>query len=126
MRTRFSLSLLLVLFLSAPSLFTDNKQATFAGIGIIFFVLLIETIFIKSQRNSSTYDKNGLFGMGEKTFRILIFFTYLLSVLITQNVHLNFEVISWDIPSYLVASQEINNGFLPFETQWESKGPLFL
>ena len=64
--------------------------------------------------------------MGEKTFRILIFFTYLLSVLITQNVHLNFEVISWDIPSYLVASQEINNGFLPFETQWESKGPLFL
>jgi hypothetical protein len=126
MKTRLSLSVLLVIFLSAPSLFTNNKQATLAGVGIIFFVLLIETIFIKSQKNSSTYEKKGLFEMSEKTSRILIFFTYLISVLITQNVHLNFEVISWDIPSYLVASQEINNGFLPFETQWESKGPLFL
>ena len=46
-------------------------------------------------------------------------------IIITQNVTLNFEVISWDIPSYLVASQEINMGYLPLETQWESKGPLF-
>tara|TARA_B100000131_G_scaffold312481_1_gene346627 strand:- start:2410 stop:3843 length:1434 start_codon:yes stop_codon:yes gene_type:complete len=39
---------------------------------------------------------------------------------------LNYEVITWDVPSYLVASQEINAGYLPLETQWESKGPLFL
>ena len=41
------------------------------------------------------------------------------------NITLNFEVISWDIPSYLVASQEINMGYLPLETQWESKVPCF-
>ena len=28
--------------------------------------------------------------------------------------------------SYLVAAQEIGRNHIPFETQWESKGPLFL
>tara|TARA_B100000575_G_C23132456_1_gene657127 strand:+ start:92 stop:1786 length:1695 start_codon:yes stop_codon:yes gene_type:complete len=49
----------------------------------------------------------------------LFLFTY-----ISQNVFLNFETLDWDIPSYLVASQEVKNGYLPNETQWESKGPL--
>ena len=52
-------------------------------------------------------------------FIILFIFTY-----ISQNVFLNYETLDWDIPSYLVASQEIKNGYLPNETQWESKGPL--
>ena len=54
-----------------------------------------------------------------------MYLVYFFLIIITQNVTLNFEVISWDIPSYLVASQEINMGYLPLETQWESKGPLF-
>ena len=37
---------------------------------------------------------------------------------------MNIETITWDVSSYLVASNEIKYGFLPFETQWESKGPL--
>ena len=44
--------------------------------------------------------------------------------LITQNVYLNYETITWDVASYLVASIEISEGFIPMETQWESKGPL--
>lgn len=43
-----------------------------------------------------------------------------------QNSLLNYETITWDVPSYLVASQEIGLGYLPLETQWESKGPLLL
>ena len=46
--------------------------------------------------------------------------------LILQNKLLNFETITWDVPSYLVASQEIGLGNLPLETQWESKGPMLL
>ena len=45
-------------------------------------------------------------------------------VLITQNFDLNFEQITWDTASYLVASQEVGLGYIPFETSWESKGPL--
>ena len=43
-----------------------------------------------------------------------------------QNHLLQFETITWDTSSYLVASQEIGRGFIPYETQWESKGPLLL
>ena len=31
-----------------------------------------------------------------------------------------------NIPSYLVASQNVGINELPFETQWESKGPVFM
>ena len=51
-------------------------------------------------------------------------FLFFLFVIITQNRFLNIETITWDISSYLVASNEIDKGFLPLETQWESKGPL--
>lgn len=56
-------------------------------------------------------------------FHIIVLFIF---TLLTQNRYLNIETITWDVPSYLVASQDINNGFLPFEMQWESKGPFFL
>ena len=42
----------------------------------------------------------------------------------TQNYLLNYEIIDWDISSYLVASNSVLNGALPYELQWESKGPL--
>ena len=45
-------------------------------------------------------------------------------IAITQGQYLHIETIDWDIASYLVASQDIGKGFLPNETQWESKGPL--
>ena len=101
-----------------------NKEATIATliIGTFFGIQLIfnrkEKIDIeKKSKNfpdSETINK-----------KFLIYLGYFVMIFVTQNVNLNFEVISWDIPSYLVASQEINNGFLPLETQWESKGPLF-
>ena len=50
---------------------------------------------------------------------VIFIFTF-----ITQNVYLNFETITWDTASYLVASAEVRGGNIPMETQWESKGPL--
>ena len=51
----------------------------------------------------------------------LLIFTF-----ITQNVYLDYETVSWDIPSYLVASLPIGDGYLPYEIQWESKGPVLM
>ena len=47
-------------------------------------------------------------------------------LIITQNQFLNYEMVSLDTPSYLVASQKVGLNELPFQNQWESKGPLFL
>lgn len=47
-------------------------------------------------------------------------------VIILQNRLLNYEIISMDVPSYLVASQDVTFSNLPFENQWESKGPVFM
>ena len=52
---------------------------------------------------------------------MLIIFIF---VIITQNLYLNYETITWDTASYLVASLPLQDGYLPYETQWESKGPL--
>ena len=54
---------------------------------------------------------------------LVVLFIFLM---ITQNRYLEYETISIDIPSYLVASQNVGIDELPFETQWESKGPMFM
>ena len=34
--------------------------------------------------------------------------------------------ITWDVPAYLVASQALSDGNLPYVSQWETKGPLLM
>jgi hypothetical protein len=61
----------------------------------------------------------------ERLFRNSYVLLYLTTItLLTQNYLLNYEIIDWDISSYLVASNSVINGSLPYELQWESKGPL--
>ena len=84
------------------------------GIKYLFFDFEINFTIFKSLIVFS--NKNHVLGIF-----ILLIFTF-----ITQNRFLNIETISWDVSSYLVASQEIGRGYVPLETQWESKGPLFL
>ncbi len=62
-------------------------------------------------------------------FTVNYSFSYLLLLvftLATQNIYLNIETLEWDIASYLVASQGLQDGILPNELQWESKGPIFI
>ena len=60
-----------------------------------------------------------------KNPKVSLFIIFIVTI-ITQNQFLNYEMISLDTPSYLVASQKVGINELPFETQWESKGPLFM
>ena len=53
-------------------------------------------------------------------YAILLFY-----VLFTQGQYLIYETIDWDINSYLVSSQDVLRGNLPYENQWESKQSLF-
>ena len=102
------------LYLSAFYLLSVlNVEKKFYTITAIFlFFVLLQNIF-KVQLlylNFSLY------------FNVVIFLFF---ILISQNYLLNIETISWDISSYLVASQDIQRGFLPLEKSYESKGPVF-
>ena len=84
----------------------------------ILFILLI--FFRKYFFESDEENFKEIKIFNSKIFYFLILFF----LLITQNRYLNLETITWDVSSYLVASNEIKLGNIPLESQWESKGPL--
>ena len=107
--------------------FTINKffQIYLIRNNIFFFYLLFLLLYIFASNiliNSSKIQK--VKKSSNKYKNLLIFLIYLLVDVITQNYYLNFETITWDTASYLVASQDISLGYIPFESSWESKGPL--
>ena len=122
--TKNYLSLLIVIFLPFYFSLVNNYQKSVTFTSIIFLLLCI--VFYKSifSENvlTSVFKVEKFFPNTDSVFLLILF----LITMFTQNKYLNIETITWDVSSYLVASQEINKGFLPFETQWESKGPLFL
>ena len=114
--------ILMVIFLPyffGINLVQDNKAS------VISLILFVGIVCFASLNNNFS-KKN--FDLGFNYFYINFLNIVLLFVfiIVTQNYYLNYETITWDVASYLVASQEINQGYLPFETQWESKGPLFM
>ena len=102
----------------ANYLININKKVT-----VISGLLLIIILLFYKKYFSNNLDVDLENNLLPSPLVILLFFpiTYIM-----QNHLLQFETITWDTSSYLVASQEIGRGFIPFETQWESKGPLLL
>ncbi len=115
-----------------------SKENLYIVLGLIFLILLnfsrLDSIRIKSiifiiyfisvyliTRNKKIDIS---FSSNQSKFKTSGLLLILLIVL--QNPYLNFETISIDVPSYLVASQNVGFSELPFEKQWESKGPLFI
>lgn len=111
--------------------FYINFKNSIIALFIIFFVLRLNTdIEIKSISIlivSIFYFlyKPQLIDFEFSSFKFPIIFLFIF-LIITQNQFLNYEMISLDTPSYLVASQKVGINELPFQNQWESKGPLFL
>jgi hypothetical protein len=121
---KFYVLLIPILIYIINNLISSNNNATYITLLIsIFLIVGIKYLFFDFEINFTIFkslivfsNKNHVLGIF-----ILLIFTF-----ITQNRFLNIETISWDVSSYLVASQEIGRGYVPLETQWESKGPLFL
>ena len=96
-----------------------EQKLTFVSLILIIYILIFRNIFFNNEdiqlgNNHQTSSK------------YLIYFFLFISTFLFQNYYLNYETLTWDVASYLVASQEIGSGYIPYETQWESKGPLFL
>jgi hypothetical protein len=123
-KNKIPFTLILVLFpFFISKIFEFTKIATLTTlIFIILFLIFYKSLFSHEGNLLPSYKSIKT----RNQYSFIYLFLLLLLTFMTQNKYLNFETITWDIPSYLVASQEINRGFLPQETQWESKGPFFL
>lgn len=99
-------------------LISDKKKATVFSL-IYFFVFA----YISIKKNSDIHIEKKLFLISNKK-KILIGVYFLFLILATQNYLLEYEIIDWDIGSYIVASNELQFNNIPYATQWESKGPI--
>jgi hypothetical protein len=104
--------------------FSNQKNATISTLGFIFALFLYYKYFDEKHFSKLLRKVSSLFKFKISIFISLVFL--FIVAFITQAFYLNFETIEWDVASYLVASSELDKGFLPNETQWESKGPIFL
>ena len=100
----------------------NHEKRVYIISALLLFLILL--LYRKKDLLADLYVK-----FFSKLENINIYFLYLgllIFTFITQNVYLDYETVSWDIPSYLVASLPIGDGYLPYEIQWESKGPVLM
>ena len=92
---------------------------------IVSFFLILLLIFLASNLDKPvTNIFSILINLLNSINIYMYYFVIFIFVFITQNLYLNYETITWDTASYLVASLSLQDGYLPYEAQWESKGPL--
>lgn len=112
-------------FLIYVSLSFYNKiNLTLLTLTVFFIFCYFETNDVNDQIKLKMVDieKRLVEYLSSKT-KILLIFLFLITFF-SQNDILNYETTDWDIHSYLVSSLEIGKGNLPYENQWESKGPV--
>jgi len=115
--------LLLIFLIFIPYLLTKvlDFEKNLTIVSIIFVILIFISYRNLGVNNQKIENLISRLNSVQTLFYVLSLIAF---ILISQNYYLIFEIVTWDVPSYLVGSQEIKNGSLPFETQWESKGPL--
>ena len=109
---------------ASPYLFyrlIDHEKTVY----IVSFFLILLLIFLTSNLNKPVTNTLSILINLLNSINIYVYyFVIFIFVFITQNLYLNYETITWDTASYLVASLSLQDGYLPYEAQWESKGPL--
>lgn len=111
--TKISITTIAFVVSIIPLYYNNQKEATHLSITLIILILITYNFLFKNIINFNL-----------KLSHLTIIFGLTLFAIFSQNIYLNFETIDWDIASYLVASQDIANGNLPNQYQWESKGPI--
>ena len=101
-----NLTLVISIFTFVFSFFSDRRFLFFS----IALVIFTHSVLIKIIANTKREFFNENFFQESKLFKYVGFLVIFITILLTQNVYLNIETIDWDIHSYLVAAQDINNG----------------
>lgn len=83
------------------------------------------SVKLKNHLNSYHFDsKYKIFSTDKKVGFLFCFVLFFISF-VYQLTTLNIEILDWDIGTFLVVAGDILRGHLPYENQWEYKGPLF-
>jgi len=112
-------------------MFTSDLNPQFFTLGAVVFSILV-ILFIDDKKISTIVSRsNSVFlkkvsdiGGGEYYFGKLFIFLTLLTIIL-QGQYLDFETIDADVHTYLLVGNDVLNGFLPYENQWDDKGPIF-
>ena len=117
----------LLLFMGLTLPYITSKIFSHQKIVYIVSTILLFLLFLiyKESTGANMHPGKVLTSLN-KINLLFIYLGLFVFTFITQNVYLDFETISWDVSSYLVASLPIGDGYLPYEKQWESKGPLLM
>ena len=105
-----------------PKFFTIISTALFAS--VILFINDKKISNILSKVNNSLIKKEKLSIDEKKYFRYLFLFLAIL-IVIFQGQYLDFETIDSDIHTYLIVGNDVLKGSLPYENEWDDKGPVF-
>jgi len=101
-----------------PTLFTLTLMIIFS----IFVLFLDDKVLLNIKKNQgSTYLTNTL---SKNSFFSILFFLLLFLAIGYQGQYLNFETIDSDVHTYLLVGNDVLNGYLPYENEWDDKGPL--
>lgn len=101
----------------------------FTQFGLTFTNLFLHLLFIttyqaRNYQFVSLVNKwSGSFTANQK--QIFSIFFIFFTVLITQNVYLNFEILDHDTSTSILIANDLFQGYLPYERQWDDKQPLF-
>lgn len=117
-KSLFAIFITLITFTFSNIINYQKKLTVFT----VLFILC--TFLIEKLKYEFKVEKFEKYFLSKLKVKYLFLLVCLILFLAFQNNLLNFETITWDVSSYLVASQEIEFGNLPFSKQWESKGPL--
>ena len=112
-------------------MFSSDLNPQLFTLGAVAFSILV-VLFIDDKRVSAIVSKsNSVFlkklshiDGGEYYFGKLFVFLTLLTIIL-QGQYLDFETIDADVHTYLLVGNDVLNGFLPYENQWDDKGPIF-
>ena len=118
LNVKFKALVTVIIGLLVYFLIEQNLKLEFLFILIYLFTTINDEIYLLKSAEFNFVLK--VFQKNSIILILLFIFTLLL-----QNAYLEFETIDWDINSYLVSSQNVSLNNLPYETQWESKQPLF-
>jgi len=89
----------------------------------ILFLILLFLIF--GTKKILSLKNFNILGFINNVPNVYIYGSLFSITMVTQFYTLNTETIDWDINTFLIMGQDILRGNLPYENQYDNKGPLF-
>ena len=116
---------ILIIFIFVLIISSANEIQRIVTFSTLIFLFLMIFFYKDLTKDSPIFFEDLVKKFSRFPTFILLIILFIV-LIIGQNRYLDYEIITWDVASYLVASSEIYSGNIPLETQWESKGPLLM